>query len=418
MPRPRQDNYLSLKELIKSKKAKVAIIGIGHVGQALAKAAAKAGFATVGIDISLQAISQFNELKIKGLKATGDYSQVKNCDIICICVPTPVSLSNRPDLKIIKNVCRKLSKYLRSAQLVIVESSVCPGTTKNIISKLLERSGLTCGRDYFLAHSPERIDPANTKFTIENTPRVVGAPDRNSQKLAVMFYQSFVKKVVSVSSTEVAEMTKLLENTFRLVNISLVNELQEYTQAVNINIWEVIAAAATKPFGFLAHWPGPGIGGDCIPVLPYYLLQSAKSQKVNLTIVKAASKVNENQPAKITKKALLTINGNGKTTAKALIVGVSYKPETADLRHSPALKIWEDLKSQGFTVAYHDPYIPHVNGTKSTTLNYKSIKEQDLIIITTHHKNIKYETLVNSKKPLIDTRNVLVKYKGENIIRL
>ncbi|MBI3282641.1 nucleotide sugar dehydrogenase [Candidatus Curtissbacteria bacterium] len=409
-------NYLSLKKLIKTKKAKIAVIGIGYVGQALAKASRKAGFATVGIDISLQAISQLNGLKIKRLKATSDYSQVKNCDIICVCVPTPISPSNRPDLKIIKNVCRKLSKYLRPAQLVIVESSVSPGTTKNLIGKLLEGSGLTCGRDYFLAHSPERIDLANIKYTIENTPKVVGAPDHNSQKLAVMFYQSFVKKVITVSSVEVAEMTKILENVFRFVNISLVNELQQYTQALKISIWEVIRAAATKPYGFLAHWPGPGIGGDCIPVLPYYLLQSAKSRKVNLTIVRAASKVNENQPAKIIKKAILAING--KTTPKALIIGVSYKPETADLRHSPALKIWEDLKKHEVAVSYHDPYVSYVNGSKSTTLSYQNIKEQDLIIIATHHKNIKYENLVNFKKPLIDTRNVLAKYKGKNIIRL
>lgn len=409
MQRFRQDNYFSLKELIRSKRAKVAIIGIGYVGQALAKASAKAGFATVGIDISLQAISQLKDLKIKGLKATGDYSQVKNCDIICICVPTPVSLSNRPDLKIIKNVCRKLSKYLRSAQLVIVESSVSPGTTKNIIGKLLERSGLTCGRDYFLAHSPERIDPGNKFYTIANTPRVVGALNSQSIKLAVNFYRHFVKKVYPVSSLEAAEMTKILENTFRLVNISLINEIAEYAGAVGLNIWEVINAASTKPFGFLAHFPGPGVGGGCIPVVPHYLIHAAKAQKVHLKITKAALKINELQPTKVAQKAISVING--KTNPKALIIGISYKPESADIRNSAALKIWEDLEKEGVTVAYHDPHVPHINGYKSTKLSARIVKNHDLIIIATDHKNINYQTLIESKKPLIDTRNVLERYK-------
>src|SRR3989344_3783252 len=418
----RQKTTSRLSNLIKSKKAKVGIVGMGYVGSALSEAIYKGGFSILGFDIDPEKIAKINALQKKNFQATDTIERIRECDILAICVPTPVDEYNRPNFSILTKAASDISLNLKKGQLVILESSVSPQTTRNLLYPILASgSQLKGGSDFFLAFSPERVDPGNGKFNVTNTPKVVSGIDEKSLKLATRFYSSFVEKVYPVSSLETAEMTKVLENVFRLVNISLINEINQFTKSIGVDIWEVIGAASTKPFGFLAHYPGPGAGGDCIPVLPYHLLESAQKNNISLKVVEAAAAVNEAQPQKVSQKAIEVINGkfvkNGHNP-KVLIVGVSYKEETSDIRQSPALKIWTDLEKSGMDDSYHGPYVGRINGSVSKRITSKAVAEHDLIIITTAHKKVPYGTLVRSKKPLIDTKNILSKYKQSHIIKL
>jgi len=418
----RQKTTSRLSNLIKSKKAKVGIVGMGYVGSALSEAIYKGGFSILGFDIDPEKIAKINALQKKNFQATDTIERIRECDILAICVPTPVDEYNRPNFSILTKAASDISLNLKKGQLVILESSVSPQTTRNLLYPILASgSQLKGGSDFFLAFSPERVDPGNGKFNVTNTPKVVSGIDEKSLKLATRFYSSFVEKVYPVSSLETAEMTKVLENVFRLVNISLINEINQFTKSIGVDIWEVIGAASTKPFGFLAHYPGPGAGGDCIPVLPYHLLEAAQKNNISLKVVEAAAAVNEAQPQKVSQKAIEVINGkfvkNGHNP-KVLIVGVSYKEETSDIRQSPALKIWKDLEKSGMNVSYHDPYVGRINGSVSKRITSKTVAEHDLIIITTAHKKIPYRTLVKAKKPLIDTKNILSKYRQPHIIKL
>ena len=394
---------------------------MGYVGTALSEAIFKGCFSILGFDIDPVKIAKINSLRKKNFQATENIKRLEECDVIAICVPTPVDEYNRPNFSILTKAASGIAANLKKGQLVILESSVAPQTTRNLLYPILASGSQLKGSDFFLAFSPERVDPGNGKFNVTNTPKVVSGIDEASLKLATLFYSSFVEKVYPVSSLEAAEMTKVLENVFRLVNISLINEINQFTKSIGIDIWEVIGAASTKPFGFLAHYPGPGAGGDCIPVLPYHLLDAAAKTKVNLKVVEAAAAVNEAQPQKVAQKAVEVINGkfvkNGHNP-NVLLVGVSYKEETADIRQSPALKIWKELEKSGMNVSYHDPYVQNINGYTSKKLTSKTVREHDLIIITTAHKKIPYRTLVRSKKPLIDTKNTLSKYRQPHIIRL
>lgn len=410
-----------LSSKIKNRKAKVGIVGIGYVGSALAQATSACGFTTLGFDINKEKIDFINQQVKKNFTATADVSQLFECDIICVCVPTPINKNKRPNLKALRDVLEKINRNLRPGQLIVIESSVAPGATRDFALPLLLHSQLTPGKDFFLAFSPERIDPGNRRFNIHNTPKVVGGLDENSLKLTKEFYSCFIEKVVPVSSLEAAELTKVLENTFRLVNISLANEIAAYAKSLGINIWEVIDAAATKPFGFLAHYPGPGVGGHCIPVLPYHLLSSAAKRKVLLRVVKAAVRVNELQPKKVAQKAIEVVNGRLSQKGekpKVLLIGVSYKPGTADIRESPALKIWQLLEKEGIAISYHDPYVSHINGSISQSLTPELVGKQDLVIITTAHKNIPYQMLVESKKTIIDTRNIFPQNRHSTVIQV
>ena len=417
----RQNTTSHLSKLIKTKQAKVGIVGMGYVGTALSEACYKGGFSILGIDIDSEKVAIISSLGKKNFQATENIKRLEECDVIAICVPTPVDEYNRPNFSILTKAASGIAANLKKGQLVILESSVAPQTTRNLLYPILASGSQLKGSDFFLAFSPERVDPGNGKFNVTNTPKVVSGIDEASLKLATLFYSSFVEKVYPVSSLEAAEMTKVLENVFRLVNISLINEINQFTKSIGIDIWEVIGAASTKPFGFLAHYPGPGAGGDCIPVLPYHLLDAAAKTKVNLKVVEAAAAVNEAQPQKVAQKAVEVINGkfvkNGHNP-NVLLVGVSYKEETADIRQSPALKIWKELEKSGMNVSYHDPYVQNINGYTSKKLTSKTVREHDLIIITTAHKKIPYRTLVRSKKPLIDTKNTLSKYRQPHIIRL
>ena len=394
---------------------------MGYVGTALSEACYNGGFSVLGFDIDPEKIIKINSLRKRNLQATEKIERLQECNVIVICVPTPVDEYNRPNLSILTKAASSISANLKKGQLVILESSVSPGTTRNLLYPILTSGSGLKGSDFFLAFSPERVDPGNGKLNVKNTPKIVSGIDEASLSLATLFYASFVEKVYSVSSLEAAEMTKVLENVFRLVNISLINEINQFTKKIGVDIWEVIDAASTKPFGFLVHYPGPGAGGDCIPVLPYHLLDAAKRSNVNLKVVKAAAAVNEAQPQKVVQKAIEVINGkfekNGHNP-KVLLVGVAYKEETADIRQSPALKIWQELEKSGMDVSYHDPYVGRVNGTLSQKITTETLSGHDLIIITTAHKKISYRTLVKAKKPLIDTKNILSKYRQPHIIRL
>lgn len=408
-----------LSKKIALKKASVGVVGMGYVGLALAQTIAKAGFSVLGFVRKKEKANQINNKKIKRIKATTEIKLLENCDIILVCVQTPIFADKTPDLSFLKKAMIQISQYLRKGQLVIIESSVPVGTTRNTVLPILLKSKLKAGNDFFLAYSPERVDPGNKKFALADIPKVVAALDKNSKALALMFYGKMIKKVVPVSSLETAEMVKLTENTFRLVNISFVNELADYTKSLGVDIWEVIKACSTKPFGFLAHYPGPGAGGDCIPVVPYFLLDDAKRRAVNLRLIDNACKINDHQPRKVVRHALEILNAaKQKKKHKVLLLGVSYKPDVNDTRESPALRIWKILKRRGISVSYHDPFVPNINGFSSKNLSREIIEQHDMIIIVTNHSSIKYHKLQRFKKPILDTRNVFKNHKHPNVFRI
>lgn len=408
------------KELLKkitSKKAKVGIVGMGYVGSALSDLTISSGFTTIGFVRAPEKAVKINNQKKKKLSGTTDRSLLASCDIIAICVQTPIHEDKTPDLRFLEDSLTQVSSYLRTGQLAIIESSISVGTTRAIALPILEKSKLKAEKDFYLAFSPERVDPGNKQFKLGDIPKVVAGLDTDSKALITAFYSKVFKKVVQVSSLEAAEMTKLLENTFRLINISLINELKCYTDTLGIDMYEIVNAAATKPFGFLAHYPGPGIGGHCIPVDPYYLLDDAKKRGVELKLLEQAGKINDSQPIKVVEKTLEILKHKNKG-AKILLVGISYKPDIDDTRESPAFKIWELLQSHGFSVSYHDPYVPRINGFFSEELSAKAINEHDLIIIITNHSNINYEVLHKSKKLILDTRNVFNGLALPNVYRI
>jgi len=412
--------YEELSSKIENKNAVVGIIGVGYVGSDLALGSRTSGFKTIGFTRRKTREEEINQKGLENFTATVDVAQLSECNIICICVPTPIHKDKTPDLEPLETSLRNVAKYFKKGTLVIIESTIAPGTTRNFSLPILKGSGLVEGKDFFLSFSPERVDPGNKTFNIFNTPKVISGLDEHSLKLAVDFYNCFIEKTVPVSSLEVAEMSKILENTFRLVNISLSNELLSYANNIGIDLWEVISAAASKPFGFLPHYPGPGIGGHCIPVDPYYLLDDARKRGVDLAIIERAGEVNDNQPRKVVKKTIDIINKtNGKKKKhSAMIVGLSYKENTDDRRESPSLKIWELLKEEDIEVSYHDPYIPQYKDLFSQEISNLTLKDKDIVIITTPHANIDYETLLSSNVPILDTKNVLKENILENVYKL
>lgn len=412
----------SLFQRIIKKQVTVGIVGMGYVGGALAEACSSAGYSTIGFDIDKKVVLRVNRQNKENILATTRGEFLKICDIICICVPTPINKDFTPNLSFFKAAIKTVGKFLTKGKMVIVESSITPGTIKSFAKPVLEEtSKLLAGKDFLLAYSPERIDPGNTRFKFRQVPKVVSGIDEPSLKAAWQFYGSLVDQVVAVSSLEVAEMTKFLENVFRMVNISFINELSDYAKSKGIDILEVIKAASTKPFGFMPHYPGPGAGGDCIPVLSYYLLDDAKKKNVPLKVVEAAMKVNEERPQKIVEKVEMVLNGHLKPSPKkprVLIVGVAYKAGSSNIRGSVSLKVWEEVEKRGVQISYHDPFVPRVNGHHSIPLTRKNILGADVIVIATDHQNIRYEKLVKFQKPIVDARNVLASYRLPHIIRI
>jgi len=428
---------------IKDKTAVLGVIGLGYVGLPLAVEKAKAGYKTIGFDIQEKKVHMVNEGQnyIKDiidsdlkevvdkelLQATTNYSFIKDVDTICICVPTPLDIYQQPDLSYIKNSTQNIAKYLHPGMLIVLESTTYPGTTEELVKPVLEKeSGFKCGQDFFLAFSPERIDPGNPWYKMRNTPKVVGGVTPDCTEVATYLYSNIIQgKVYSVSSPKVAEMEKIYENVFRYTNIALANEMSILCHKMGIDFWEVIEAAKTKPYGFMAFYPGPGIGGHCIPLDPFYLTWKAREYNYHTRLIELAGEINRYMPEYVVERTAKILSQKFKKSlngAKVLLLGVAYKKDINDLRESPALEIIKKLEQEGAIVSYYDPYIPKFinNGKEYKSLgkiSEEEIKEKDIIIITTDHTKIDYDMLVKNAKAIFDTRNA-IKFNSGNVKKI
>ncbi len=429
---------MDLKTKILKKKAKIGVIGLGYVGLPIAVGYASKGFFTIGIDTDERKVENLNQgknyildvnseklrklIKSGKLFVTSDYSYVSTLDVIFICVPTPLKENKDPDISHILNSGENIAKKLRTGQLIILKSTTFPGTTEKYLLPILESTGLKVGKDFFLAFSPERIDPGNKKWTVENIPVIVGGVTPTCTELAELAIKQVSKNVHRVSSPRVAEMAKLLENIFRSVNIALVNELAQLCDRIGgIDVWEVIEAASTKPFGFMPFYPGPGIGGHCILVDPYYLAWLARAYDFHTKFIELAAETNEYMPFYVANLILKELGNIPKTLkdVNILFLGVAFKRNVNDTRLSPALKIMEILMNEGAeNIYYNDPFVPEiqVNGLelKSIELNDENLKKFDIIVITTDHTSYDFEFIAKNSKIIIDTRNATGYIKNSN----
>ena len=429
-----------LKNLITRRKAKVGVIGLGYVGLPLATEIAKKGFELIGLDIDKDRVAMVNRgislvndvdarlfqgLVRKGkITATTDSRQLRQCDVILICVPTPVNINKEPDLSPVVNSANEIRKHLRKGQLIILKSTTYPETTEKVLLPILSESGLKVGKDYYLAFCPERIDPGNKRYGVVNTPTVVGGLTKKCTKMATLFYKQFVRQVHEVSSAKTAEMTKLLENTFRNVNIALVNELAQLCERMGgIDIWEVVEAAKTKPFGFMPFYPGPGVGGHCIPIDPYYLSWKAREYDFHTVFIELSARINEEMPYFVVNKTIDTLSRFGRCPkkAKVLILGMAFKKDIADLRDSPAIKVYQIIKPRVAVLKYHDPYVPELSiddkKIKSVNLTVQELKRYDAVLILTDHSDYDYDLILKNAQLIIDTRNA-IKKKNRKVVKL
>lgn len=432
---------MNLLTKIKSKKAVIGIVGLGYVGLPLAFAFRKKKFKVIGFDIDQKKIksldkgksflSHISDTDIKkmnlknGFSSTTDFSRLKEVDAIIICVPTPLSKFKKPDLEPVYQTGKTVSKYLKKGQIVVLESSTYPGTTNPELKNILERSGLLSGEDFYLAYSPEREDPGNKNFSTSIIPKIVGADDSKTTKLVYELYKQVISKVVEVSSTQVAEAAKLTENIFRSVNIALVNELKVIYDEMGIDVWEVIEAASTKPFGFMPFYPGPGLGGHCIPIDPFYLTYKAKEFGINTKFIELAGEINTNMPNIVINKltyALSEFTNKSINKSKILIIGMAYKKDVDDMRESPSLILYELLQKYGANVDYHDDYVKQIpstrehknlEGLKSIKLTSSNLKKYDALLISTDHSYINYKFLSKNSDLIIDTRNAMDNIQGK-----
>ena len=429
-----------LIEKIKRREARCGVIGLGYVGLPLALEFARAGFRVTGIDLDQRKVDAIKSgrsyivdvsdqdiaapVKAGKLTATNDFSTISDLDTINICVPTPLRKTKDPDLTFIVSAVAEIRKYLRPGQLVILESTTYPGTTDEVVQPALETSGLEVGRDFGLAFSPERIDPGNKQFQTRNIPKVVGGVTPSCTEAAAALYAQCMDTVVPVSSTRVAEMVKLLENTFRSVNIGLVNEIALMCNSLQIDVWEVIDAAKTKPFGFMAFYPGPGLGGHCIPIDPFYLSWKAKMHGFETRFIELAGHINESMPRFVVEKVTDALNRHSKSLrgSRIHILGVAYKAGVNDVRESPALNVMKILSEKGAVLSYTDPYIPTIRdeglALDSLALTNGYLGDVDCTVILTNHAEFDYGNVVATSRLVVDTRNALQGFKGENIIRL
>jgi UDP-N-acetyl-D-glucosamine dehydrogenase len=429
-----------LEQKIKTKTIKLGVIGLGYVGLPLACEFAKEGIEVLGFDVDQEKIGLINEgksyiidvlekevaeLVAKDLlSATADFSRLKGADVISICVPTPLGKTKDPDMTYIEKALESIKPNLRKGQVIILESTTYPGTTEEVILPIMEETGLKVGQDIFLAFSPERVDPGNKTYQTKNTPKVLGGVTEACTEIAAQVYELAIDNVVRVSSPSCAEMVKLLENTFRSVNIGMANEMALMCDKLGVNVWEVIEAAATKPFGFMPFFPGPGLGGHCIPIDPLYLSWKLKTLNYDARFIGLASEVNENMPSYVVEKTMLFLNEEKKclNNAKVLVVGVAYKPDINDMRESPALEVIAKLQGLGAVIQYHDDYIPkiEIDGVdySSKALDEKILGAADIVIVLTNHRYLDLDVIVNNSKLVFDTRNSLKGFKSQNIKRL
>jgi len=420
---------------IVNKKAKVGIIGLGYVGLPLAILFAESGFKVFGIDIDKDRVKrakrgqsyildvasrQLKEvISKKRLQVTDDFSAIKKLDAIIICVPTPLKEKKEPDISYIVSAVENIKRFMKKGQIIVLESTTYPGTTEEVILPLLESTGLKEGRDFYLAFSPERIDPANLRYKTENTPKVIGGISPQSTRMAKVLYSQVVNRVVAASSSKVAEMAKLLENTFRVVNIGLVNELMLMCDKLGIDIWEVIDIAKTKPYGYMPFYPGPGCGGHCIPVDPIYLSWKANGHGFKARFIELASYVNSQMPDYVVERISRALNKRKKPLrgSKILIVGVAYKKDVKDLRESPAINVVSILQKAKAQVSYYDPYLPYLKidsiDLKSVKFSGANFRDKDCVVILTAHSNVDYKFILKHSPLIVDTRNAFKTIKGK-----
>lgn len=421
----------ALLEKIKCHTVTVGVVGLGYVGLPLAVEKAKAGFKTIGFDVQLQKVDMVNRgenyigdvvdseltnlVKAGMLSATNDFSLVARADFIAICVPTPLDNYQQPDVSYVKNSCREIAKYLRKGSAVVLESTTYPGTTEELVKPILEEgSGLICGKDFYLGFSPERVDPGNLIYNTKNTPKVVGAIGEDALEVIAAMYSAVLDgEVHAVSSPAVAEMEKILENTYRNVNIGLINELTILCHKMNISIWEVIDAAKTKPYGFQAFYPGPGLGGHCIPLDPYYLSWKAREYGFHTSMIESSMMINDRMPEYCVERASRILNRQKKPLngSKVLLLGVAYKQDIDDYRESPAICVMEKLLETGASVDFYDLYVPRIKMDEYmreglATLNGQVVAEYDLVMVTTAHTHVNYGMVCQHAKAVFDTKNV------------
>lgn len=426
MPKAAKD----LINKIISRKASIGIIGLGYVGLPLVIRFGEENFKIIGFDIDKSKVDKLNrgESYIKHIQserikqlidknrfqAISDYSRLKEVDCILICVPTPLNSKREPDLSYIENSSDEIAKYLRKGQLISMESTTYPGTTREILLHKFEKGGLKVGKDSFLVFSPERENPGDSKYNTRNIPKVIGGISQECVLVGKTLYEQIVDEIIVVSSPEAAEFTKLLENIFRAVNIALVNELKMLADKMGVDIWEVIEAASTKPFGFMPFYPGPGLGGHCVPIDPFYLSWKARELNFNTHFIELAGELNTNMPNYVISKITEALNKSGKClkNSKVLILGVAYKKDVDDMRESPSLEIIKTLQDREAKIYYNDPYIPkipklrkHEFNLKSSPLSKKLLNEMDAVLIITDHSTYDYEWIVENSKLVIDTRN-------------
>jgi len=435
--------YTDLLDRITSRRARTGIVGLGYVGLPLAVELGRAGFEAVGIDLDSRKVDAINRgdsyipdvaghqvaalVRNKRLSATTDFAVVETLDTVNICVPTPLRKTKDPDLSFVVSAVEEIATRLHPGMLVILESTTYPGTTDEVLRPALERGGLRAGRDFFLAFSPERVDPGNPTFHTHNVPKVVGGSSAACTRLAAALYGTAIDTVVSVSSTRVAEMVKLLENTFRAVNIGLVNELALMCDRLGIDVWEVIDAAKTKPFGFMPFYPGPGLGGHCIPIDPFYLSWKARESGFEARFIELAGHVNAAMPHFVADKVAEALNTRRKSVngASVLIMGVAYKRDIDDIRESPALDVMSVLRGRGAEVAYTDPYVPHLSARAwagdadlmSVQITPQALAGFDCIVILTDHRSFDYDALVDSAVLVVDSRDA-VKRRAPHVFRI
>jgi UDP-N-acetyl-D-glucosamine dehydrogenase len=422
---------------LETREAVIGIVGLGYVGLPLALAGLDAGFRVIGFDINAPRVAAINgaeqvisyigpevmqaAIDTRRFDNTTDFSRLAEADAILICVPTPITRHRDPDLSYVSNTAATISKTLRAGQLVVLESTTWPGTTREIVQPLMEATGLKVGSDVFLAFSPEREDPGNPHFGTKTIPKVVGADDGQSRDLAVKLYEQMISKVVAVSSAAAAEATKLTENIFRSVNIALVNELKLVYGAMGVDVWEVIAAASTKPFGFMPFYPGPGLGGHCIPVDPFYLTWKAREYGMETRFIELAGQINTAMPRVVvdsTAEALNRATGKGLKGARVLLLGVAYKKNVDDTRESPSLVLIEQIEERGATCDFHDPHIeaipatrehPGLAGRKSVALTAEAVAAYDVVLVSTDHEAVDYGVVADKAQLIVDTRNVFAR---------
>jgi len=433
----------SLLEKIQNKEIVVGVVGLGYVGLPLAVEKAKAGFKTIGFDVQKKKVEMVNSgqnyigdvvnedleaIVKKGLlSATIDFSFIKNVDFVAICVPTPLDVYQQPDISYVKASTEEIAKYMKKGTMVVLESTTYPGTTEELIRPLLEEgSGLTCGKDFYLGFSPERVDPGNLIYKTKNTPKVVGAIGKDALEVIAAMYSAVLEsEVYTVSSPAIAEMEKILENTYRNINIGLINELAILCNKMNINLWEVIDAAKTKPYGFQAFYPGPGLGGHCIPLDPYYLSWKAREYGFHTSMIESSMMINDRMPEYCVERASYILNRYKKSLngSKILILGVAYKQDIDDYRESPALEVIKILESKGAMVEFYDPFIPeYTYGGKSKKgeleLTRELLNNSNLVIVTASHSNIDYDFVQQNAAFIFDTKNAMKNITNRDNIEL